>query len=85
MTTVAESVAKAACEYTEPLLAAAHDSARDVRRAVAAGRQAIEDCTDTTIVQVRRHPFMSLGIAAAVGMVAGCVLGFALGRPGRAR
>ncbi len=81
MTTVAESVAKAASEYTEPIRAAVHENVRDVRRAVAAGRHAVEDCTDATVFQVRRHPFASLAIAAGVGALAGCVIGFTLRRP----
>lgn len=82
MTTVAESAAKTASEYTEPIRAAVHDGLRDVRRAVAAGRHAVEDCADETAIQVRRHPFASLGMAAAVGLLAGGVIGFLLGRPG---
>jgi ElaB/YqjD/DUF883 family membrane-anchored ribosome-binding protein len=81
MTTVAESVAKAASEYTEPFRTAVHDNVRDVRRAVAAGRHAVEDYTDATVVQVRRHPFASLAIAAGVGALVGCVIGFTLRRP----
>jgi ElaB/YqjD/DUF883 family membrane-anchored ribosome-binding protein len=83
MTTVAESVAKAASDYTEPLQAAVRENLRDVRRAVAAGRHAVEDCTDATVVQVRRHPFASLGIAAGIGALVGCGIGFTLGRAAR--
>jgi ElaB/YqjD/DUF883 family membrane-anchored ribosome-binding protein len=83
MTTVAESVAKAASDYTEPLQAAVRENLRDVRRAVAAGRHAVEDCTDATALQVRRHPFASIGIAAGIGALVGCVIGLTLGRAAR--
>jgi hypothetical protein len=49
---------------------------RDVRRAVVAGRQAVEDCAAEATIQVRRHPFVSLGIAASVGTLFGCLIGF---------
>ena len=80
MTTVAESMSKAASEYTEPLQAAVRENLRDVRRAVAAGRHAVVDCADTTVVQLRRHPFVSLGIVASIGTLVGCVIGFTIGR-----
>ena len=83
MTKLAESVAKAASEYTDPIRAAVHDNIRDARRAVAAGRHALEDCTDATALQVRRHPFASIGIAAGIGALIGCVVGFTFGRAAR--
>jgi ElaB/YqjD/DUF883 family membrane-anchored ribosome-binding protein len=85
MTTVAESVAAAATEYAEPVYGAVRKNLRDVRRAIASGRHAVEDCTDTTALHVRRHPFASIGIAAGVGLLVGCVLGFAIDRPARGR
>ena len=80
MTTVAESVAGAASEYAEPVRDAVRESIRNVRRTIAAGRHAVEDCTDTTALQVRRHPFASIGLAAGVGLLVGCVLGLAIDR-----
>ena len=80
MTTVAQSVAEAASDYAEPVCGAVRENLRDVRRAIAAGRHAVEDCTDTAALQVRRHPFASIGIAAGVGLLVGCVLGFAVDR-----
>jgi len=80
MRTVAEDVIKAASEYTDPIRAAVHENVRDARRAVTAARHAAEDCADTTVVQVRRHPFVSLGIAAGIGTLAGCAIGFTVGR-----
>jgi len=80
MATVTESAANAVREYAEPLRAAVDEDVRDVRRANTAGRRAVEDCTDEAIIRVRRHPFMSLGVAVGAGMVFGCVFGFTLGR-----
>lgn len=85
MSTVAESVAAAAAEYAEPVCGAVRENLRDVRRAIAAGRHVVEDCTDTTALQVRRHPFASIGIAAGVGLVVGCVIGFAIDRRAQRR
>jgi ElaB/YqjD/DUF883 family membrane-anchored ribosome-binding protein len=85
MTSVAQSVANAASEYTEPIRAAANDKVRDVRRAIVAGRHAVEDCADVTAVQVRRRPFVSLGVAAGAGMLAGSLIGFMLGRAAQRR
>ena len=85
MATVTESAAKAVRQYTEPVRAAVDENMRDVRRAVVAGRHAVEDCAAETTVRVRRHPFASLGIAAGVGALFGCVIGFAVGRTGDRR
>jgi ElaB/YqjD/DUF883 family membrane-anchored ribosome-binding protein len=83
MATMTESAAQAVREYAEPLRGAIDEKVRDVRRAVVAGRHAVEDCAAGTTVQVRRHPFASLGIAAGIGVLVGCVLGFTAGRVGR--
>ena len=84
MTAIAESVAKAASDYTGPIRAAVQENVRDVRRAAAVGRHAVEDFADASEATVRRHPFVSLGIAAAIGALAGCVVGFTL-RPAATR
>jgi ElaB/YqjD/DUF883 family membrane-anchored ribosome-binding protein len=80
MATVTESAVNAVKEYGEPLRAAVDENMRDVRRAIAAGRRAVEEYSDEAVIQVRRHPFMSLGAAVGAGMVLGCVFGFTLGR-----
>mgnify|MGYP003575931925 CR=1 FL=1 len=85
MTTVAESVAAAASEYAEPIRGAVRENLRDVRRAVAAGRRALEDCTDTTALQVRKHPFAAIGIAAGAALLVGCVIGLDMDRRARGR
>ena len=85
MATVTESAAKAVRDYTEPVRAAVEENMRDVRRAVVAGRHAVEDRADEAAVQIRRHPFVSLGIAAGVGTLFGCLIGFTVGRFGGSR
>jgi ElaB/YqjD/DUF883 family membrane-anchored ribosome-binding protein len=83
--TVTKSATTAVREYTEPVLTAVEENMRDIRRAVVAGRHAVEDCTAEATIQVRRHPFVSLGIAAGVGTLFGCLMGFTIGRVGGRR
>jgi ElaB/YqjD/DUF883 family membrane-anchored ribosome-binding protein len=85
MATVTESAAKAVREYTEPVRAAVDENMRDIRRAVVAGRHAVEDRAAEATIQVRRHPVMSLGIAAGAGALCGCLIGFMAGRLGGRR
>jgi ElaB/YqjD/DUF883 family membrane-anchored ribosome-binding protein len=85
MATVTESAAKAVKECAEPLRAAVDETMRDVRRTIAAGRRAVEDRADEAVIQVRRHPFMSMGVAVGAGMVLGCLCGFTIGRFSRPR
>jgi ElaB/YqjD/DUF883 family membrane-anchored ribosome-binding protein len=85
MATMTESATKAIKEHAGPTLEALEEDVRDVRRAVVAGRHAVEDCAAETTLQVRRHPFMAVGLAVGIGSLVGCVVGFTLGRRGRAR
>lgn len=85
MATITESATKAFKNQASPVLVALEENARDVRRAVVAGRHAVEDCAAETTLQVRRHPFMAVGLAVGIGSLAGCLVGFTLGRRGRAR
>jgi ElaB/YqjD/DUF883 family membrane-anchored ribosome-binding protein len=81
MATMMESTTKTIREHAGPALEAMEENVRDVRRAVVAGRHAAEDCAAETTVQVRRHPFMAVGLAVGVGSL----VGYALGRRGRSR
>ena len=83
MATVSESAAKSVREYSEPVRAALEENIREVRRAVVAGRHAVEDCAAEATIQVRRHPFVSLGLAVGVGTLFGGLIGCSLGRLGR--
>lgn len=85
MATVIESATKAVSEFTEPARAAVEENMRDVRRAVVAGRHAVEDVAADATIQVRRHPFLSLGIAVGIGTLFGCLIGFTVGGFGRRR
>ncbi len=85
MATVTESARGAFREYAEPALEAIEANVRDARRAVVAGRQAVEDGADEATAQVRRHPFMAVAVAVGVGTLLGCLVGFTVGRRGRHR
>lgn len=85
MATIIESAASAVRARTEPVREAVEENLRDVRRAVVAGRHALEDAGAEATIQVRRHPFLSLGIAVGVGTLFGCLIGFVAGRHGRGR
>lgn len=82
MATVTESTARAVRDYVEPVRAAVDENMRVARRAVVAGRHAVEDCAAEATSQVRRHPFVSLCIVAGAGTLVGCLIGFTLGRFG---
>lgn len=82
MATVTESAAKAVRDYAEPVRAAVEENLRDVRRAVVAGRYAVEDCAAETALQIRRHPFVALGVVAGIGTLVGGLIGFTIGRLG---
>ena len=83
MATVTESATRAVRDYTEPVRAAVEEHMRDVRRAVVAGGHTVEDVAAEATIQVRRHPFVSLGIAVGIGTLFGCLIGFTIGRLGR--
>lgn len=83
MTTESECVSKTVSDYAEPIRAAIHAKAREVRRAATAGYQAVEDCADASALQVRRHPLAAVGLAAGVGLLVGCVIGIVVDRRAR--
>jgi hypothetical protein len=55
MATMTESATKTIREHAEPAPDALEENVRDVRRAVVAGRQAVEDYTAEATLQVRRQ------------------------------
>lgn len=85
MATMTESAAKTVREYAEPVRVAVEENMRDLRHAVVAGRHAVEDAAAEATVQVRRHPLRWLGVAAGVGALFGCLIGFTAGRCGGSR
>jgi ElaB/YqjD/DUF883 family membrane-anchored ribosome-binding protein len=78
MTTTARKEAIKDC--LAPTLEALEENAREARRAIVHGRQAAEDFVAETALQVRRHPLSAVAFAAGAGALAGCLIGFALGR-----
>jgi ElaB/YqjD/DUF883 family membrane-anchored ribosome-binding protein len=85
MATMMESTTRTIREHAAPALEALEENVRDVRRAVVAGRHAVEDCAAETTLRVRRHPFMAVGLAVGIGSLVGCLVGFALGWRDRSR
>lgn len=76
----------ATVNYAEGRTAACRWPAREVgeemrqaRRAVNTARHAAEDAVEQTALNIRRHPLQAVGTAAAVGAVAGAVIGFGAG------
>jgi ElaB/YqjD/DUF883 family membrane-anchored ribosome-binding protein len=80
MTTTIESAKEAVSDRLEPALESLEDAMRGARRTMRQGRHAAEDLAESTALQVRRHPLPSVGVAGAVGLLIGCLFGFALGR-----
>jgi ElaB/YqjD/DUF883 family membrane-anchored ribosome-binding protein len=85
MTTMIESAGDAVRARAEPIREAVEENLRDVRRAVVAGRHAVEDAAAEATIRVRRHPFLSTGVALGIGTLFGCLIGFAAGRCGGGR
>jgi ElaB/YqjD/DUF883 family membrane-anchored ribosome-binding protein len=75
-----ETAKEAVSERLNPALESLEQKLHDARRAMAHGRRAAEDVLDGATLQIRRHPLSSTALAATVGILAGCVMGFALGR-----
>jgi ElaB/YqjD/DUF883 family membrane-anchored ribosome-binding protein len=70
-------VGRKACNW--PTLDAVNEAMHDARKAVADMREASKNAVEHLEVTARRHPFASIGVAAAAGLVAGGVMAFALG------
>jgi ElaB/YqjD/DUF883 family membrane-anchored ribosome-binding protein len=67
-------------ERFTPALETLEESVRQARRAVVQGRHAAEEFVTETTQQVKHHPIGAVAVAAGAGALAGCMLGFALGR-----
>ena len=74
-----ETARQVVSERLNPVRESLEQNVRDARRAMAHGRRVADDLVDGATLQVRRHPVSSTVLAATAGMIAGCVLGFALG------
>lgn len=82
MTTIIDKTREAVSDRLNPAWESLEQNVREARRAVARGRRAAEDYADEAALQVRRHPLSALGIAVTTGILAGCVMGFLMGRRG---
>lgn len=74
-------------ERLDPALEAFEESARHAQRAIRHAQHTAEDAMTDVALRVRRHPLQAIGIAAGGGLLAGCLIGYALGlfRNGRTR
>jgi ElaB/YqjD/DUF883 family membrane-anchored ribosome-binding protein len=79
MHTTLESAKEAVSERLGPAREAVEQNVRDARRTIARGRRAAEDFVDDTTRRVRRSPLTSMAFAVSVGVLAGGMVGFALG------
>ena len=79
MPTTIETAREVVSERLNPAFESLEQNVRDARRAMAHGRRVADDFVDGATLQVRRHPLSSTAFAATAGMLAGCVMGFALG------
>lgn len=66
-------------ERLSPALDTLEENVRQTRRAIVKGRRAAEDLVEETTLEVRRHPLSAIALATGMGIVAGCLFGFALG------
>ena len=86
MATTATPVADAIKDRLTPALnrlEAIEMNARKARRAAVRGRNAAQDAVADATLNVRRHPIGAVALAAGAGALAGCVMGFVLGRRSR--
>jgi ElaB/YqjD/DUF883 family membrane-anchored ribosome-binding protein len=80
MMTGTTTVKEAIKDRLTPALETFKENKREATRAILHGRHAAEDFIAETALQVRRHPLHALAIVAGAGTLAGCLIGFALGR-----
>ena len=66
-----------ACAW--PTRASVSNDLRAVRRAATGVRHATEDAVSEAVLNIRRHPLRTVGIATLVGTLAGVVVGFGVG------
>jgi ElaB/YqjD/DUF883 family membrane-anchored ribosome-binding protein len=62
-----------------PTFESVKEAVRTARRTATEARIKAEDFAAGASLEVRRHPFAAVGLAAASGILAGCVVGFAAG------
>ena len=80
MRTMTEAAADAMKEQLNTVVEKFEDNIRQGRRVMVKAQHAAEDGAAAAALQVRRHPVSAVAIAAGVGALAGCLLGFAIGQ-----
>lgn len=75
----ASEVVEAIKERLSPALETLDENVRRGRRLIVEGRDAAEDAAAAAALQVTRHPFGTVLVAAGVGALMGGLLGLALG------
>ncbi len=68
-----------------PTIESVEENLRQARHAVNTARHATEDAMGEAAQNIRRHPLRAVGVAAVVGVVAGALVGFGVGRFARTR
>ena len=63
-----------------PALDVLEDNVREAKRTIINGQHVVEDFVAATALRVRRHPLRALAVTAGAGVLAGCLIGFAIGR-----
>jgi ElaB/YqjD/DUF883 family membrane-anchored ribosome-binding protein len=85
MKTTVESARDAVAERLAPALESLDQDLRNARRAIRQGRRMSQDAVDDASLRVRQRPLTSVALAAAIGALAGCLIGLAFGRRARRR
>ena len=75
MATVRATMAEDVRERFIPAIDAVENTMREGRRAFARGQRAVEDAADVAALRIRQHPFATVVGAAAIGAVAGALIG----------
>lgn len=65
--------------YAWPTFESMEQAVRTARRTASEARIKAEDLAAGASLEVRRHPFAAVGLAATAGIAAGCVFGFTAG------
>lgn len=83
MPVLTESTAAAAENIKErltPALETLDEAVRRGRRAAVRGQQAAIDARDAAALRIRRYPLAAVTLASIGAAVAGCIIGFGVGR-----
>jgi ElaB/YqjD/DUF883 family membrane-anchored ribosome-binding protein len=85
MMTRMTAVKEAIKDRMTPALEELEENAQEARRTIVHGRHAVGDLVASTALRVRWRPLAAMALAASMGALAGCLIGFALGRRSHGR